>query len=244
MSLTERQIRIGKNLGIRPISHGQVYTYQIAVAESEKQSISIERLQLIEDSLIQHKSNLMPLIVRRTEAYSEEEEYEVIYGADWCLVAKELDIEKLWVWVYDMTDEQASAAKEEMQQLLVNSVDENDISALIDQKLKPIYSKLNQVTSTLSSNTEKSNFDHKFTKIENQLQHLVSIVEAISVRIDELFPPPRKLNLVTAKEKEIDSALEKAGIYFKQRTAVLEAIKYWQNSGKILTWQNLKTSST
>lgn len=117
MDRSERRARIRANLSIEPISHGQVHTFQIAVPESEQKDIPSERRQIIEDSLTQHKSNLVPLIVRRTEDYSEEEEYEAVYGADWCIVAKELDIEKLWVWVFDMTDEQAAAAKVEMEQL-------------------------------------------------------------------------------------------------------------------------------
>lgn len=30
---------------------------------------------------------------------------------DWFIVAKDLAIEKLWVWVFDMTDEEAAAVK-------------------------------------------------------------------------------------------------------------------------------------
>jgi hypothetical protein len=32
-----------------------------------------------------------------------------------CLAAKELGIEKLWVWVFDLTDEQADTARVEME---------------------------------------------------------------------------------------------------------------------------------
>lgn len=117
MSNLERQERISKNLGIRPISHGQIYTLQIAIPDSEKRDISAERQKVLKNSFNQHKSNLIPLIVRRTEAYNEDEEYEVVYGADWWIVAKELNIEKLWVWVFEMNDEQAQAAKVQMEQL-------------------------------------------------------------------------------------------------------------------------------
>lgn len=118
MNSAERRDRIVEYLRIKPISHGQIHTFQIAVPESEVLEIPSEKCEYLRNSLTQQGTNLIPLIVRRTEAYSEEEEYEVVYGADWCLVAKELDIEKLWVWVFDMNDEQAAAAKKEMQQLL------------------------------------------------------------------------------------------------------------------------------
>lgn len=117
MDRSERSARIRANLGIEPIIHGQIHTFQLAVPESQKQEISPERRQVLQESLVEQKTNLFPLIVRRTEAYSEEEKYEVVYGADWCLVAKDLDIEKLWVWVFDMSDEQAAAAKIQMEQL-------------------------------------------------------------------------------------------------------------------------------
>ncbi|MEH2362897.1 hypothetical protein [Nostoc sp.] len=249
MDSSERRARIRANLGIEPISHGQVYTFQIAISASEQQSISLERHQLIEETLTQHKSNLIPLIVRRTEAYSEEEEYEVVYGADWCIIAKEIDIEKLWVWVFDMNDEQAAAAKEEMQQLLGYSIDgensvkgETDISSLIDQKLKPIYTKINQLVSNSLGNTEKSDSEEKFRGIESRLENISSALETLTVVIKEVLPPP-KLNLVIANEEEIKSALEEGGATKNQRNAAWEAIKYWKQSGKVLTWQNLKKSS-
>jgi hypothetical protein len=248
MDISERRARIRANLGIEPISHGQVYTFQIAIPESEQQNISLERRHLIEETLTQHKTNLIPLIVRRTEAYNEEEEYEVVYGADWCLVAKELEIEKLWVWVFDMTDEQAAVAKEEMQQLVGSSSsaeqsgdEETDIGSLVEQKLKPIYTKLNQLISNPSGNAGKSDYDEKLRVLESQLQRLLSTVETLSVKIEQLIPPP-KLNLQEAKEEEIDIALEQAGANTNQRKAALEAIRYWQKSGKGLTWQNFKKS--
>lgn len=249
MDSSERRARIRANLGIEPISHGQVYTFQIAISALEQQNISLERRQLIEETLTQHKSNLIPLIVRRTEAYSEEEEYEVVYGADWCLVAKELDIEKLWVWVFDMNDEQAVAAKDEMQQLLGYSIDgensvkgETDISSLIDQKLKPIYTKINQLLSNGLANTEKSDSEGKLRGIESRLENISSALETLTVLVKEILPP-LKLNLVIANEEEIKSALEEGGATKNQINAAWEAIKYWKQSGKVLTWQNLKKSS-
>ena len=74
METSNRQAQIGKNLGIRPISHGQIHTFQIAVPKSQRQELSQERRQTLEKSLIQHNSNLAPVIVRRTEAYSESPE--------------------------------------------------------------------------------------------------------------------------------------------------------------------------
>lgn len=134
MSQSERRDRIVEYLRVKPVSHGQVYTFQIAIPESQIEEISAERLAAIKRSFTEQNTNLIPLIVRRTEDYSEEEDYEAVYGADWCLVAKELDIEKLWVWVFDMTDEQAAAAKVEMEQLVGSSVSIATTSGSTEQK--------------------------------------------------------------------------------------------------------------
>lgn len=249
MKEAERRDRIVEYLRIKPISHGQVYTFQIAIPESEVIEIPLERRENLEKSLSQQGTNLIPLIVRRTEAYSEEEEYEVVYGADLCLVAKERDIEKLWVWVFDMTDEQAVAAKEEMQQLLGSSNsgekiggEETDINSLLEQKLKPIYAKLNQLISNPSSSREKSNDDQKLKAIETTLENLSSAFETLTALVKEALPQP-KLNLRTADDEQINSILEEAGTKINQRKAALEAIKYWQKSGRVLSWGNLDKST-
>ncbi|MBD2193926.1 MULTISPECIES: hypothetical protein [Calothrix] len=249
MDSSERRARIRANLGIEPISHGQVYTFQIAIPESEKENISLERSQLIEDTLIQHKSNLIPLIVRRTDKYSEEEEYEVIYGADWCIVAKQLDIEKLWVWVFDMNDEQAVAVQEEMQQLLGSSSNrekpinqETDVATLLESKLKPIYTKLNQLLSDTTANVSKSDLEQKIITIESQVKNLSFAIERLAVSLQELMPRP-KLNLLTANEEDIKNALDETGANKNQRNAALKALQYWKQPGKTLSWENLRESA-
>ncbi|GAX43645.1 hypothetical protein NIES4075_46600 [Tolypothrix sp. NIES-4075] len=207
MDAAERHDRIVEYLRIKPISHGQVYTFQIAIPKPEDLEISSERRENLERSLAQQGSNLIPLIVRRTEAYSEEQEYEVVYGADLCHVAKELDIEKLWVWVFDMTDEQAAAAKQEMQQLLGSS----DSSPVVVQppsedteSIKPIIQKLdklsqqveiiNKKVETLTSKVEqvaasvKKLEANQSTQINNQdkLENLASKVEQLTEAVERI----------------------------------------------------------
>lgn len=245
MDKLERRDRIRANLGIEPINHGQVYTFQIAIPDSEKQDVSLERRQVLEDSLTEHKTNLVPLIVRRTEAYSEEEEYEVVSGIDWCLVAKGLDIEKLWVWVFDMTDEQAAATKAEMEQLLGSSNldEESDLESLLDRKLKPIAIKLSQLSSTSLSDAEQSTSNNKLEVVENKVDQLVATVKELTTLVDERIPPkPPKLNLIKAEWEDIDSALDEQGANTTQRKAALAAINFWKSSGKGLTWRNLEKS--
>ena len=136
MDYAERQKRIVEYLRIKSTSHGQIYTFQIAVPNPESVQISPERFEAISRSLKQQGTNFISLLVRRTEAYSEEEEYEVVYGADWCLVAKEIGIEKLWVWVFNMTDEEAQIALQEME-LLAGKSEANVPVAIISNSVKP-----------------------------------------------------------------------------------------------------------
>jgi ParB-like chromosome segregation protein Spo0J len=239
----ERQNRIVEYLRIKPLSHGQVYTFQIAIPESQVVEIPSQRHEALKSSLTEQGSNLIPLIVRRTEAYSEEEEYEVVYGADWCFVAKELDVEKLWVWVFDMSDEQAAAAKVEMEQLvgfLPN--EESEIDTLLNQKLKPITAKLNQLISITLGNTEKANPDEKLEVIKSRLENIESTIEKLAARFEQLLPPT-KLNLLEAEEEEINSALEECGANANQIKAALAAIKYWKTSSESLTWHKLEKST-
>ncbi|MEH2177509.1 Rho termination factor N-terminal domain-containing protein [Nostoc sp.] len=186
MNSAERRNRIVEYLRIKSISHGQVYTFQIAVPKSETVEVPFEKRESLRNSLTQQGTNLIPLIVRRTEAYSEEEEYEVVYGADWCLVAKELDIEKLWVWVFDMTDEQAAAAKEEMQQLLGFSDSSDSIAVVLP---------------SVSEDTESTK------KIFKQLNKLFLEVETLNKKIEQLTTSVKKLEESPNKQTNIDTQL-------------------------------------
>ncbi|MEK0177779.1 ParB N-terminal domain-containing protein [Microcoleus anatoxicus] len=117
MDRSQDQNRIIEYLRIKPISHSQIYTSQIAIPDSLRKEIIRDRREALRRSLIEQGSNLIPLIVRPTEAYSNEEEYEVVCGADWCMVAKELGLEQMWAWVFEMSDEEVVAAQAEMELL-------------------------------------------------------------------------------------------------------------------------------
>lgn len=192
MSFTERQKQIIDKLRPKPINHGQLETILIAVPNLKSENISPERWQLLKNSLIQEGSNLIPLIVRRTDAY-EDEEYEIVYGEDWCLVAKELDIERLWVWVFDLNDEQAEATKAEMELLLSNSAtvapppDEiKQISSLLQRLEQSLERKMSQQTEDLLQRLEKT-FEQRISQqMDSLFQHLERSLEAkITQQISE-----------------------------------------------------------
>ncbi|BAZ38971.1 hypothetical protein NIES4101_49210 [Calothrix sp. NIES-4101] len=173
----QRRDRIVNYLRIKPVNHGQIYAFQIAIPASENKDIPFERREYLKMSLSQQGTNLIPLIVRRTEAYSEEEEYELVYGADWCLVAKELDIEKLWVWVFDMSDEEAATAKEEMQQLL--EIEKSEVSKVL-----------------VETNTKESEL---IQTIVQQMNKLFQQVEVLSKKIDLVSTSVKELQTIENK---------------------------------------------
>ena len=114
MDWKERRERSRASLAVRTISHGQAYTFQIAIPNEREFKISPERYQILQESIERHQANLFPIFIRRTDAY-EEEEYEVVYGKDWCYVAKQLDLQKVWVWVIEMTEAEVATVREELE---------------------------------------------------------------------------------------------------------------------------------
>jgi hypothetical protein len=216
MSQEIRRELISKNLGIIPINHGKVYTFQIAIPTSEKLEISLERLQAIESSLLQNQSNLASLILRRTENYGDDIEYELIYGADWFQVAQQLDIEMLWAWVFDMTDEQALAAKTELTHLfsspafVQSNVEQSNVEQstgesanlekMIDRKLQATADSIKQVLAS-SLDKFKAAFDEKLRVLHYGLDQVTSRpsdVSELSTQINQLQEQIASLGLRSA----------------------------------------------
>lgn len=162
MDRSENHSRMIEVLRIKPINQGKVNTFQIAIPDSESKEIPPMRRELLRRSLMEQGCNLIPLIVRETDAYSEEEEYEVVYGADWCQVAKEIDTEYLWVWVFDMTDEEVAIAKAEMEQLALPN---GDFSSVPNE-----------------SNVDTSQVEKFLQKIDVSLQKKV---DALTKKVDQ-----------------------------------------------------------
>ncbi|HHP7245153.1 MAG TPA: hypothetical protein ACFE0H_10765, partial [Elainellaceae cyanobacterium] len=273
MSQDIRRELISKNLGIKPINHGQVHTFQIALPDSKKQAISLEQRQAIEESLLAHQSNLISLIIRRTDAYDDDDiEYELVYGADWLHVAQELDIEKVWAWVFDMTDEQAIAAINEMETLTggiqttqksntaSDSID-SDIAALIDQKLQLTTDSIrNSITPLL--NGIRNDLDEKLKVLNyridslgnasNSLDELKKVLEKLddiqhqltsSRKTSSVTPLEHRINLLEASDQDIEIALKQVKTRSPQIKAAIEAVHYWRQSDQGLTWKHLELSA-
>lgn len=184
MSLSERQIQIGSYLGIKPITHGQIHTFQIAIPNAETIEVLPERREILAQTLKEHQSNLGSLVVRRIEA-DDEKEYEIVYGADWCIVAEELEIQRLWVWVFDLTDEQAITMKTEMEKLFggdsiqpitseVTRQEHPPLELQLKQQMrelmKDINTKFQALSQTISS--ENTQINHRLQQLENTVNNL------------------------------------------------------------------------
>lgn len=271
MSQDIRRELISRNLGIIPINHGQIYTFQVALPETERQEVSLDRYQAIERSLLQHQSNLVSLIVRRTTAYDDEDiEYELVYGAEWLQAAQSLNIETLWAWVFDMTDEQAQAAKTEMKQLFdgsntspvadsPQSLAHTDLERLIDRKLVAVTDSMKQTLIT-SLDQMRADVDEKLKRLHHRLGQFDAIAELSSLpaqlhhlteQLTQINPRSRqrspfegpRLKLQTASPHDIETALMQIGTQPNQIKAALNAIEYWQTADRTLTWENLARSA-
>jgi hypothetical protein len=157
MERSQDQNRIVEYLRIKPISHSQIYTSQIAIPDSVRGEIPRDRREALRRSLIEQGCNLIPLIVRRTEAYSNEEEYEVVCDADWCIVAKELGIEQMWAWVFEMTDEEVAAAQAEMELLAPQPTQKTaQIQTLLQQFELSFQKKVESLTKQIEQSVKKN----------------------------------------------------------------------------------------
>ncbi|MBD0395500.1 MAG: Rho termination factor (modular protein), partial [Microcoleus sp. C1-bin4] len=157
MDRSSDQNRIVEYLRIKPISHSQIYTSQIAVPEPQRGEIPRDRREAIRRSLIEQGSNLIPLIVRPTEAYSNEEEYEVVCGSDWCILAKELGIEQMWAWVFEMTDDEVAVAQAEMEHLAPQPTQKTaQIETLLQQFELSFQKKVESLTKEIEKSVKKN----------------------------------------------------------------------------------------
>jgi hypothetical protein len=157
MERSQDQNRIVEYLRIKPISHSQIYTSQIAVPEDQRGEIPRERREALRRSLIEQGSNLIALIVRPTEAYSNEEEYEVVCGSDWCIVAKELGIEQMWAWVFEMTDEEVTVAQAEMALLAPQQTQKTaQIETLLQQFELSFQKKVESLTKQIEQSVKRN----------------------------------------------------------------------------------------
>lgn len=184
---------IRQHLSIQPLTHGLVYTEEIAISPNKNIIISEERKEVLTRSLTQYQSNLIPLILRRTEQYGDDFQYEVIYGVDWCKIAQELKIEKLWAWVFDLDDDQAIAIEVEMLEL----IDQGEINInLIETQQN--QNNLPENNPILNQEMIEKAIENKINKmLLNKFNYFFETLEEINKKIDNL-----NVNLLTSEMVE------------------------------------------
>jgi hypothetical protein len=112
------------------------------------------------------------------------------------------------------------------------------IAELLEQKLKPIYTKINELSVQLNKNVVTTEIDEKLRLFDSKIEVLTSLVKQIIPP-----PPPQKLNLRTATDSQIVSILKENKFSPKSIEPTIEAINYWKKSDSGLTWINLEEST-
>lgn len=154
-----------EDLPTQPVSLDKIPTSKIAVPESQNQEIPVEKYQKIRKSLTEQGTNLNPIIVRRRENDGENEnsqpEYEVVRGVEWCKVAKELDIQELSAWVYQVGDKQAQRVAAEMDELALTSLlgETTDLTHLLEQLEASFDKKLDSLSEKIHESIKNHRSD-------------------------------------------------------------------------------------
>ena len=80
-------------------------------------------------------------------------------------------------------------------------------------------------------------------KLLNEIESTQEQLQETTQKIDTeaVTAEPEKVNLHTAKKEDIQKAFKRYGM--KWTTRVWDAIAYWREAGKELTWDNLKKST-
>lgn len=103
MQLTQRRQQIGQYLGIKPISHGQLFVCEMTAAITADP----DKVAIAKTSLARHGSNLGTVAVVR-----DGDSYRVVLGQEWLEAAQQLGVERLWVHVLDSSDDISTIQQE------------------------------------------------------------------------------------------------------------------------------------
>lgn len=189
--------RIIQYLRVKTINHGQLDISQIYVPEKYQVTPSQEYVEVIN----QFKANLHPIVVRRTNQYGEDQEYELVYGGDWYQAAKLAGLTKIWVWVFDLTDEQIA----QVQQLLSSLTDFQKLSPSSPGELPPKDTREISITIVDIIEQKLNQFSNKFSleieqKLNNLSQDFSHKINQVLDRLPAPPPPKKNINEVTLSE--------------------------------------------
>ena len=208
-----------EKLSTQPVSLELIPISKITVPESQEKDISPERYEALFDSFADRGSNLIPLLVRLMDNNDSEHQYEIIYGADWCQVAKEIEIKELWAWIYEMTDQQVEMARAQMEKLTQAHKPETPNFDPLLQQLKVSFDR------KVDSLTQK--IDQSIKKNEEVIKKQVKSLQVPSTDIAQIEQFQKMItNLENSIHNKVETLARKiASSTIKKTTSNLTGVK-------------------
>ncbi len=208
MSNKEERIReISKYLEIQETNHGTIHLDLIIVpTEEQTRSLSATQKETALNSMREYKGNLIPLVTKIVRDQYGDANYEILTGFEYYLAAKELKIDNLWAWFFDLSEEQEFKLKSVMSKLL-SLTETREVSALeykierleinLENHQKETQEKLNQILEKLNNTSSSSRSKKVSTELESinlntctfsELRAIPNIGTAIANKIVGLRP--------------------------------------------------------
>ncbi|NEQ38221.1 MAG: ParB N-terminal domain-containing protein [Okeania sp. SIO3I5] len=208
-----------EELSAQPVRLELIPISKITVPESQERDISPERYEALFDSFADRGSNLIPLLVRLMDNYDSEQQYEIIYGADWCQVAKEIEIKELWAWIYEITDEQVEMARAQMEKLTQAAMPETQNFDPLVEQLKVSFDR------KVDSLTQK--IDQSINKNEEVIKKQVKSLQVPSTEIAQIEQFQEMItNLENSVHNKVETLARKiASSTIKKTTSNLKGVK-------------------
>ncbi len=194
----ERQ-RIIEYLKIKPIHHGQLEIHQIYVPPEQQVNPSVSHQEVIN----YFQANLHPILVRRTNQYGEDQEYELIYGGAWYQAAKSAGLQRVWVWVFDLTDAQVTEVRNLLRQSELSSPGDTPPTTLEQQLPQGLEKQLDAHLQKLAERWEQKLEQVVAAKVVIDQAKLADLEAKVQAICERLCPPPspkKNIHQVTVTE--------------------------------------------
>lgn len=142
-SEADRQ-RIVEYLKIKPITSGHVHLAQLVLSnEPEATDTHVELVRHFQD-------NIYPVLIRpKPDETKDYDVYEVLYGSEWVVAAKQAGLQRVSAWTVDLDDAELEYLYQTLEKLNQPSSAQNsqnpNIQKMIQTELNPIYNELQSV---------------------------------------------------------------------------------------------------
>jgi len=222
----ERQ-KIIEYLKIKPIHHGQLEVHQIYVPPEQQLEPPPSHREIID----YFQANLHPIVVRRTQQYGEDQEYELVYGADWYQAVKLAGLQRVWVWVFDLTDDQVVEVRNLLRQSELSPPPDTLQTMLEQRLLQGLEKQLEAHLEKLAECWEQKLEQVMATKAVIDQAKLADLEAKVQAIYEQLFPPPspkKNIRQVTLDELQQHAKIKRnaEGIFaFIQKHTSLRSLE-------------------